>query len=125
MYRRYIKKKPLYAIRFTDDFETYKFITKEVKWYTDLAETEEEYHRVKKFGIGVHGTEAHQRLFIGDYLADGGNGDFYVIRKEFMRENYQQLGITDSLEDALDNIKAALYTKDGIEEWDNYRKGKK
>lgn len=112
MYKSYVKKKLLKAVRFRDDFETYKFICKEVKWYTDLAETEAEYHQVKKFGIGVNGTEANQRLFIGDYLADGGNGDFYVIRKEFMAENYDCVGLGETLQDTLEETKKELTDKE-------------
>lgn len=90
MYKSYIKKALLRAIRFKDDFETYKFICKELD-ILNVADTEKEYHNIKKFGISLNSKESRQILFIGDYLANGGNGDFYVIREDFMKENYRLL----------------------------------
>lgn len=95
MYKEYVKRTPLRAVRFKDDYETYVFICKELG---EIFYSEEEYHQRKKYGINLHSKESRQVLFIGDYLANAGDGDFYVIRKEFMEEHYKTIDRNDVIE---------------------------
>lgn len=86
MFKDYIKTKKTKALRYKDDYETYKFIAKTLGL---VIMSESEYHNNKKFGLNLKCSESRQVLFIGDYLACGDEpGDFYVIRKDFMENNY-------------------------------------
>lgn len=104
MYKKYLNKEPINAIRFKDDWATYNFICDEIKCML-RAKDEAEYHANKHYGINIMGVMHRQVLFIGDYLAKTKEGMFYVIRKDIMKSTYDELSDTASIyKDLLNNF---------------------
>ena len=81
----YVKKGSTKAIQFTDDYKIYCAIQKEL----GREPNEESFENAKIYGISFHNPSTGSvRIFIGDYLAKGGPGDYYKIDEEFMDKNY-------------------------------------